>query len=66
MYLFYSYLFTEDRAGPFQISGRKKWKNLKITRKGPYIESVTALPDYDEESQEFPVFVGLQNGTSSN
>ena len=42
---------TEDRAGPFQISGKKKWNNLKITRNGqscllqPYIESATTLSD---------------------
>ena len=35
--------------GSFQISGKKKWKNLKITRNGwscllqPYIESATIL-----------------------
>ena len=31
----------------------------------PYIESATALSDYDEESQEFVVFDGLWKGTSS-
>ena len=31
----------------------------------PYIESTIVLSDYDEESQEFVVFVGLQKDTSS-
>ena len=31
----------------------------------PHIESATALTDYDEESPEFSIFVGLQKGSSS-
>ena len=31
----------------------------------PYIESTAVLSDYDEESQEFVVFLGLRKGTSS-
>ena len=32
----------------------------------PYIESTTLLSNYyDEESQEFVIFVGLRNGTSN-
>ena len=31
----------------------------------PYIESAVALSDYNEESQEFVVFLGLRKRTSS-